>query len=102
MNQQAVDQLTRRAALQLGTGRLGLSLPGYLAAARAGPAPLPFAVSSRPGRAAMSAHDECEAAAAAAAAGERARAGAGGVRRGQGCARAVGAALSIDSECGDD
>ena len=36
MNQQAVDQLTRRAALQLGTGLFGLSLPGYLAAARAG------------------------------------------------------------------
>ena len=36
MNQQVVDPLTRRAALQLGTGLFGLSLPGYLAAARAG------------------------------------------------------------------
>ena len=39
----AVDQLTRRAALQLGTGLFGLSLPGYLAASRAGqvdPAPV--------------------------------------------------------------
>ena len=36
MDLAAVDQLTRRAALQLGTGLFGLSLPGYLAASRAG------------------------------------------------------------------
>ena len=36
MNEQAFDPLTRRAALQLGPGLFGLSLPGYLAAARAG------------------------------------------------------------------
>jgi len=36
MHEHGFDPLTRRAALQLGTGLFGLSLPSYLAAARAG------------------------------------------------------------------